>query len=61
MTYGLRSWHRYVSLTTRKWPLDPSTCRAGSKKFFRKLLLKGLPYVPRVIITDKLNRSISSS
>src|SRR5919205_475446 len=37
-TCGRRSWHRYVRVTTRKLPLDPSTCRAGSKKFFRKLL-----------------------
>jgi putative transposase len=28
--------------------------KKAAKKFFRKLL-KGLPYVPRVIITDKLN------
>ena len=29
--------------------------KKAAKKFFRKLL-KGLRYVPRVIITDKLNR-----
>jgi putative transposase len=29
--------------------------KAAAKKFFRKLL-KGLTYVPRVIITDKLKR-----
>jgi len=27
--------------------------KRAAKKFFRKLL-KGLPYVPRVIVTDKL-------
>jgi putative transposase len=34
--------------------------RQAAKKFFRKLL-KGLQYVPRVIITDKLKRSICYS
>ena len=34
-------------------PTSRIGCKAAAKKFFRKLL-KGLQYVPRVLITDKL-------
>ncbi len=39
--------------------VQPRRDKRAAKKFFRKLL-KGLKYVPRVIVTDKLGRVLST-